>query len=158
MESNVWKRVWDYLLHTKYYFAALGKWLALAAVTGVGCGAVGSAFHIGVHEVTLLREEFPWLLYLLPLAGLAIVGFYKLTKTEGQGTNDILEEVSQGKGLSFLLLPAIFVGTVLTHLTGGSAGREGAALQMGGTIGFHAGSPCNRQSDPRRLCHDSRAS
>ncbi len=139
MKGDFWKRVWDYLLHTKYYFAALGKWLVLATVAGFGCGAVGSAFHIGVHEATLLRESHPWLLYLLPLAGLAIVGFYKLTKTEGQGTNDILEEVSQGKGLSFLLLPAIFVGTVLTHLTGGSAGREGAALQMGGTIGFHAG-------------------
>ena len=137
--KTTWKKVWDYLLHTKYYFQALVKWLALATVTGIGCGAVGSAFHIGVHEVTLLREEFPWLLYLLPVAGLAIVGFYKLTKTEGQGTNDILEEVSQGKGLSFFLLPAIFVGTVLTHLTGGSAGREGAALQMGGTIGYHSG-------------------
>lgn len=138
MEQS-FKRVWDYLLHTKHYIAALVKWLALAAVTGLACGVIGSAFHIGVHEATLLREEFPWLLYGLPLAGLAIVGFYKLTKTEGQGTNDILEEVSQGKGLSFLLLPAIFVGTVLTHLAGGSAGREGAALQMGGTIGYHSG-------------------
>ena len=73
--KKTWKKVWDYLLHTKYYFQALVKWLALATVTGIGCGAVGSAFHIGVHEVTLLREEFPWLLYLLPVAGLAIVGF-----------------------------------------------------------------------------------
>lgn len=133
------KQAWDYLLHTKYYLQALVKWLALAAVTGLFCGVIGSVFHIGVHEATLIREELSWLLYLLPVAGLAIVGFYKLTKTEGQGTNDILEEVSQGKGLSLLLLPAIFVGTVLTHLTGGSAGREGAALQMGGTIGYHTG-------------------
>ena len=133
------KQAWDYLLHTKYYLQALVKWLALAAVTGLFCGVIGSVFHISVHEATLIREELSWLLYLLPVAGLAIVGFYKLTKTEGQGTNDILEEVSQGKGLSLLLLPAIFVGTVLTHLTGGSAGREGAALQMGGTIGYHTG-------------------
>ncbi len=135
----IFKRFWEYLLHTKYYFQALIKWVALAVVTGLLCGLVGSAFHIGVHEATLLREANPWLLYGLPLAGLVIVGFYKLTKTEGQGTNDILEEVSQGKGLSILLLPAIFVGTVLTHLAGGSAGREGAALQMGGTIGYHTG-------------------
>ena len=126
-------------MHTKLYIRALAKWLALAVVTGLACGTIGSAFHIGVHHATALREAHPWLLYCLPLAGLVIVGFYKLTKTEGQGTNDIIDEVHFGRGLSLLLLPAIFVGTVLTHLCGGSAGREGAALQMGGTIGYHTG-------------------
>lgn len=121
------------------YLRALLKWLALAAVVGLICGLIGSAFHIGVHEATLLRGAHPWLLWCLPLAGLVIVGFYKLTKTEGQGTNDIIDAVHLGKGLSIWLLPAIFLGTVLTHLCGGSAGREGAALQMGGTIGHHAG-------------------
>lgn len=67
------------------------------------------------------------------------MAFYKLTRTEGQGTNDVIDVVRLGKGLPVLLLPAIFVGTVLTHLCGGSAGREGAALQMGGTIGYHLG-------------------
>jgi H+/Cl- antiporter ClcA len=121
------------------YIKALVKWLALAAFIGVLCGFIGAIFHIGVHTVTELRAERPWLLWCLPVAGLVIVGFYKLTKTEGQGTNDIIEAVSQGKGLSIWLLPAIFLGTILTHLCGGSAGREGAALQMGGTIGHHAG-------------------
>lgn len=68
-----------------------------------------------------------------------VVSIYKLTGTEGQGTNDIIDQVHLGKGLSLLLLPAIFLGTVLTHLCGGSAGREGAALQMGGTLGYHTG-------------------
>ena len=95
---------------------------------------VGSAFHIGVEKATELRGAHGWLLWCLPLAGLVIVGFYKLTKTEGQGTNDIIDAVHLGKGLSIFLLPAIFLGTVLTHLTGGSAGREGAALQLGGCI------------------------
>nr|WP_325298799.1 chloride channel protein [uncultured Dysosmobacter sp.] len=121
------------------YIRALAKWLALAAVAGVLCGVVGAVFHIGVHRVTALRAEHPWLLWCLPLAGLVIVGFYKLTRTEGQGTNDIIDEVHSGRGLSIWLLPAIFLGTVLTHLCGGSAGREGAALQMGGTIGYHTG-------------------
>ena len=128
-----------WLSHIGLYIRALAKWLALAAVIGALCGVIGSAFHIGVHHATELRGEYPWLLWCLPLLGLVIVGFYKLTKTEGQGTNDIIDEVSQGKGLSLWLLPAIFLGTVLTHLGGGSAGREGAALQMGGTIGYHTG-------------------
>ena len=71
------------------------------------------------------------------------MAFYKLTKTEGQGTNDIIDAVHHGKPLSIWLLPAIFLGTILTHLCGGSAGREGAALQMGGTIGRHAGNLFN---------------
>lgn len=125
--------------HVGLYLGALAKWLALAVFAGGLCGFIGSLFHISVHEATALRGRFPWLLWCLPLAGLAIVGFYKLTRTEGQGTNDIIDEVHLGRGLSIWLLPAIFLGTVLTHLCGGSAGREGAALQMGGTIGYHAG-------------------
>lgn len=116
--------------HIGLYFQALVKWLLLAAVTGGICGVVGAAFHIGIHEAELLRGRFPWLLWCLPLAGIAIVAFYKLTRTEGQGTNNVIDVVRLGKGLPVLLLPAIFVGTVLTHLCGGSAGREGAALQM----------------------------
>lgn len=125
--------------HIGLYVQALVKWLAVAAVTGAVCGVIGSAFHIGVEKATELRAAHGWLLWCLPLAGLCIVGFYKLTRTEGQGTNDIIDAVHLGKGLSIWLLPAIFLGTVLTHLCGGSAGREGAALQMGGTIGNHVG-------------------
>ena len=124
---------------TALYARALGKWLLLATAAGVSCGLVGTAFHVAVETVTELRGEYPWLLYLLPLAGLAIVGLYKLLGTEGQGTNDIFNEVHDGGNISILLVPAIFLGTVLTHLCGGSAGREGAALQMGGSLGYRVG-------------------
>lgn len=127
------------LKHTRYYLKALVKWVSLAVLVGVCCGGVGSLFHMGVEWATKFREHHVFLLWCLPLAGLFIVGFYKLTKTEGQGTDDIIDAVHMGKSLSLLLLPAIFVGTILTHLCGGSAGREGAALQMGGDIGYHAG-------------------
>ena len=86
--------------------------------------------------MTELRAAHCWIMALLPIAGLAIVGIYKLLRVEGQGTNDVIDEVFAGKGLKPKLLPAIFVSTILTHLTGGSAGREGAALQMGGSLGF----------------------
>mgnify|MGYP002530666187 CR=1 FL=1 len=129
----------EFIKEIKLYAAALAKWLALAAVAGVVCGFIGSAFHISVGYVTALRGAHGWLLWLLPAAGLAIVGVYRLFGTEGEGTNDIIDAVHLGKPLPVLLLPSIFIGTVLTHLCGGSAGREGAALQMGGTIGYHTG-------------------
>ena len=139
MENGYTERAKAGLRLAALYVRSIGKWLVLAVAVGLVCGVIGTAFHVGVHEATLLRGEHPWLLWCLPLAGLVIVGFYKLTKTEGQGTNAVIDEVHLGKGLPILLLPAIFLGTVLTHLCGGSAGREGAALQMGGTIGFHTG-------------------
>lgn len=121
------------------YAAAVGKWLAVSMLVGVLCGVVGAAFHTSVHIAAELRAEWPWLLWGLPAAGLAIVGFYKLTKTESLGTNDVFDAVNRDGTLPILLAPAIFLGTVLTHLCGGSAGREGAALQIGGSIGQQTG-------------------
>ncbi len=139
MRENIWREAASWIKHTGLYAQALVKWLLLAVVVGAACGAVGSAFHIGVERATELRLEHPWLLWCLPLAGLLIVAFYRLTRTEGLGTNDIIDAVHLGKGLTLRLLPAIFFSTVATHLCGGSAGREGAALQMGGAIGHKAG-------------------
>lgn len=133
------KRIESLRLTWRTYLSAVGKWIVVAALTGVICGALGSAFHVGVEYATELRGAHRWFLYLLPFAGLAIVGFYKLLDMEGWGTNDILEEVHSGRGISLKLLPAIFFATLLTHLGGGSVGREGAALQMGGAIGYNTG-------------------
>ena len=150
MGKGLGHRAAAWCVHTGLYIRAFIKWLLLAAVMGTCCGVVGSLFHIGVYKATALRGEHPWLLWCLPLAGLVIVGFYKLTRTEGQGTNDIIEAVHHGKVLSIWLLPAIFVSTVLTHLCGGSAGREGAALQMGGTIGSFVGHLFGRDDRDQR--------
>ncbi len=126
------------IYEARLYAVALGKWLALAAVTGVACGLIGSCFAIAVSHATMLREQNTWLIWLLPLAGVCIALVYRLMRTEGQGTDNIIDAVHLGKPVSAKLLPSIFIGTVLTHLCGGSAGREGAALQMGGTIGYWA--------------------
>lgn len=142
-------KAWVHRVET--YLDTLLKWVLLGLTIGTICGIVGSAFHIGVHHATELRAEHPWLLWCLPVAGLAIVGFYKVTRVEGQGTNNVIDEVHLGKGLPFFLLPAIFIGTVLTHLCGGSAGREGAALQMGGTIGYHTGRLLNMDDRDLRV-------
>ena len=129
----------QYLRHLGLYVGALVKWLLVSVLVGVPCGLLGSAFHLGVEFVTELRASQPWVVYTLPVAGLLTVAIYRLFRVEGQGTNNILSEIQSGRGLKPALLPAIFLTTLLTHLVGGSAGREGAALQMGGTIGFGAG-------------------
>ena len=67
--------------------AILARWLLLAVPTGLVCGAVGTAFHLAVEHVTEWRAEHIWLLWLLPVAGLAIVALYKVTGCEGMGTN-----------------------------------------------------------------------
>ena len=121
------------------YIKLSAKWIVVASVIGALCGLLGSAFHISVDEVTKLRLANPWLILTLPVAGLAITGLYKLTRAEGLGTDTVIEQVRTGKGLKLGLLPAIFFGTVLTHMAGGSAGREGAALQLGGTVGLETG-------------------
>ena len=114
------------------YVKTLFKWVLLGGVIGVAGGAVGSLFHIGVNYATAVRLAHPWILYLMPVGGLAIVGLYKLCHLEGKGTNAIIESVHFGESVPILLVPVIFVSTVITHLCGGSAGREGAALQIGG--------------------------
>lgn len=133
------KRFREWVRATGLYAAALAKWILLSVVVGGLCGAVGAVFHQSVHYAAQARTAYPWLLWCLPLAGLAIVGAYKLMGTEGMGTNDIIDAVHDDKQLPAALLPSIFLGTLLTHLCGGSAGREGAALQIGGTLGQRVG-------------------
>ncbi len=126
------------------------QWFFLAIPTGLICGLVGTLFHLSVERVTELRADQPWLLFLLPATGLLITALYKATKCEGVGTNNVIRAVQSGEPVSILLVPAIFLGTVLTHLCGGSAGREGAALQMGGSIGWNVGTLLHLKDHDRR--------
>ena len=139
MDKRLSNNAREFAGHIGLYARSMGKWLLMSAIVGLLCGLIGSAFHIGVDKATELRAAQPWLLYCLPVIGLIIVAIYRINGTEGHGTNNIIEEVQSGQGLKLSLLPSIFLSTVLTHLGGGSAGREGAALQMGGTIGFNTG-------------------
>lgn len=114
---------------------AFFKWILFALITGGIVGVVGSLFHHAIDHGTALRGEYPWLLFLLPVAGVIIVASYQVTRmSDDKGTEFVISAVREGKALRFRTAPLIFLGTVLTHLTGGSAGREGAALQLGGCI------------------------
>lgn len=129
----------DWLSHDlsaiKNNAAAFLKWLLFACLIGGIMGVVGSGFHYAIDWGTSLRQAHRWLVCLLPVAGLVIVASYHVTRMEDdRGTEFVLASVREGKPLRFRTAPLIFLGTVLTHLTGGSAGREGAALQLGGCI------------------------
>lgn len=137
--EKVLENVKSYLAHLLIYVKALGKWLLVSSLVGLLCGLLGSAFHLGVEKATELREANEWVIYTLPAAGLLAVAIYRILRVEGQSTNNILSEIQKGRGVSIALIPAIFLTTLLTHLAGGSAGREGAALQMGGGIGYGMG-------------------
>lgn len=114
-----------------YEFAVL---LLSAAAVGVVGGAAGGAFAKSIAFVTSLRADHPWLIYILPLGGLVSVALYKITKTDGIGMDRVLESTKGEAKTPILLAPVIFVASVITHLFGGSAGKEGAALQLGSGI------------------------
>ena len=122
------------------YIKTFCKWLLIAVFVGFLGGLVGTAFHLSVDYVTELRLHHGWLIFLLPLGGLVITAFYHLFKRKGHlDTNRVLAAVQADEKVPLIMAPLIFISTVITHMLGGSAGREGAALQLGGSIGYNTG-------------------
>lgn len=112
------------------------KWTLISCITGALGGIIGGVFGHGIRIAAASFQKYPWLLFCLPVSGVMIVWLYKITREEkNKGTNMILAAVSSGEKISLPTGPLIFISTILTHLTGGSAGREGAALQIGGSLG-----------------------
>lgn len=119
---------------------AFCKWVLLSVLVGGTVGLVGSAFSFCLTQVTAFRQAHFWALFCLPVAGLVILALYHLLDMDNDGgTEFILASVRDARQLHVRQVPLIFIATVLTHLTGGSAGREGAALQIGGSIGNKLG-------------------
>ena len=137
-----------------HYLTAFVRWLFIGALIGLLCGFVGALFAIAVDKATSLHGTHNWLLYALPAAGLAIAGAYKLLRLPlSIGTDRIIATVRTQEKVPVQMAPAIFLSTVLTHLCGGSSGREGAALQLGGSIGAAVGDLTHPdpQADTRRI-------
>ena len=112
------------------------KWSALALVIGSVAGAAGTIFSMGVSWATGFRLSHPSMLFFLPVSGLLIVWMYHSFHEEGnRGTNMVIDAISSNERVTPATGPLIFFSTILTHLGGGSSGREGAALQLGGSIG-----------------------
>lgn len=128
------------------------NWLILCAIMGTVGGLLGAFFHYSLHFVTHLRGEHTWLVFLLPVGGLATVALYRLLKLQGnKGTNEIIEATLQGKPVSPMVAPAIFLATAITHLFGGSAGREGAALQLGGSAASYLAKAYHLKEENRTI-------
>ncbi len=122
------------------YLTTFFKWGLIAGLTGLLGGGVGTLFHISVEFVTEFRLAHGYIIWFLPLGGIVIIALYKLCGlTENAGTNEVISSVRSDDKVPPILAPLIFVSTVITHLLGGSAGREGAALQLGGSIGSMVG-------------------
>lgn len=115
------------------------KWVLISVVMGMIGGAVGTLFHICVEKATAFRLAHSAALWFLPLGGIVIVALYKYSGVGNKGTDYVLHSVYTDGKVPAFMAPVIFVSTVITHLLGGSAGREGAALQLGGSIGSQLG-------------------
>ena len=128
-----------YVSHIRRDITNLFKWLLLAVATGLIVGAVSSFFADSLKKVTSLRGIYPQIFLLLPVSGLLIVFLYQKIGKEDGGTNQVLSTIRSQDDVPFRSAPLIFISTILTHVTGGSAGREGAAIQLGGSIGNQLG-------------------
>ena len=117
----------------------LVKWLMLAVLVGCIVGAASTLFSFVLKGVTNYRKENGWIFYLLPVMGLIIVFLYEKFGKDDGGTNQVLSTVRSQDDVPLLSAPLIFISTALTHLAGGSAGREGAAIQLGGSIANQLG-------------------
>lgn len=126
---------WDYREHL-HLAAFVLKWLAIGLPLGIVVGSAVAFFLWSLDEVTRLQWQYPWLLYLLPVAGIASGLMYHFWGTSAEsGNNLIMEEIHEpGGGVPIRMAPLVLVGTLITHLCGGSAGREGTAVQMGGSL------------------------
>ena len=119
----------------KAYLHTFAEWMLMGLMMGAMGGLLGTAFHYILHFVTDVRAENTWLVWLLPVGGVLIMWIYRFFGLKGnRGTNEIIDAILTNHGVSRRITPAIFLSTAVTHLFGGSAGREGAALQLGGSM------------------------
>ncbi len=115
----------------------LVKWLAITLVAGALIGSASALLLVSLELVTNYRESHVWIIALLPVAGLLIGLMYHYWggSSVAKGNNYLIEEIHSPRDIiPFKMAPLIYIGTVITHLFGGSAGREGTAVQMGGAI------------------------
>lgn len=128
-----------YLKKGAIYLYMFARWLVLSGLVGVICGLVGSLFRLSLDYAHHTFDSHHDLIYMLPVAGLFIVWIYRKLRMNHKDTNTILESLRSYDKIPIMMAPLIFISTFITHIYGGSSGKEGAALQMGGAIGSFIG-------------------
>ncbi len=133
--------------------AAVLKWSLLGAWVGALAGLASAGFLWTLDRALATRDAHPALLFGLPLAGAAIGAVYHhFAGAAAGGNNLLLDEIHEPRGpVPFRMAPLVLVTTVVTHLFGGSAGREGTAVQMGGTLAEVATLPLRLGHADRRI-------
>ncbi|WP_245935765.1 chloride channel protein [Sphingobacterium athyrii] len=118
----------------KFYF--ISKWLITCCMVGFSVGSICAFFLFSLNWVTAYRENNSWIIYGLPLAGLIIaLSYQRWGNPSSKGNNLLIEEyLYPQRRIPLIMAPLVLFGTLLTHLFGGSAGREGTAVQIGGAI------------------------
>ncbi len=112
------------------------KWILICILTGTLSGSASAFFLVSLEWVTQFRIHHDWIIWLLPIGGFLVgLSYYYWGESVVKGNNLLLEEYENPKKvIPFKMVPLVLSGTLLTHLFGGSAGREGTAVQMGGAI------------------------
>jgi len=115
---------------------ALTQWTGIGAVVGVLCGSSSALFLYILERATAFRNGHELIVYTLPIAGLVIGWFYEFFGRSIEGGNNLIIETihDEGPEIPTRMAPMVLIGSVLTHLFGGSAGREGVAVQMGASL------------------------
>lgn len=132
-----WK---DFIGRWKIRIGVFIKWILFSVLIGLTVGGVGAGFHEAIEMVTAYRTAHDWLIWLMPVGGMLIVMLYTACgMSHDPGTNYVLLSVRENRPMQLRTAPLIIVSTVLTHLVGGSSGREGAALQLGSAIADRVG-------------------
>lgn len=133
------------------------RWIPIAAAVGAMAGTASAVLLVSLTYATEVREAHIWIVALLPIAGLAVGILYKyLGASVEAGNNLILEEVHDEAHdpeavIPLRMTPLILLGTFVTHLFGGSAGREGTAIQTGASLADQLCRPLRLNRDQRRV-------
>jgi len=112
------------------------RWLLIASIIGLAAGSASAIFLLSLDYATEWREQHRWILWLLPVGGLLVgYSYHKLGHNVSRGNNQLLDEFHHPtRVIPIRMAPLVLFGTIATHLFGGSAGREGTAVQMGGAL------------------------
>ncbi len=116
------------------------RWIVFSLLSGVIMGVVGLLFYYGIYFAASFRAENPFCLFLLPFGAVIILLLYRFLHYENDGgTNLVISAIQSNAHIPGRMSVLIFISTIISHLAGASVGREGAALQIGGSLGEYIG-------------------